>query len=530
MPRMDKTTAHNLSHLSKDELLSLLITERAKVHDQSQAIDHLSKTVKQMKLLNEQYRFEILALKRYRFGQRHEHLTGEQLQLFEESLDEDIMQLEALMAQHDPQMASEVKTRRKATRKPLPEHLEREVIVHDPEEKHCTCGACLERIGEDVTEKLNIKPAQFYVQRHVRSKWVCRQCDTLIQEPMPAEVIDKGIASAELLAHILISKYADHLPLYRQQAQFQRQGVEIARSTLADWTGTCGAQLAPLVHALQDQLLAQPILHADETPLSVLQTKGAKNKRGYLWSYCTPSHSDFKAVVYDFTEGRSGQYAQDFLKDWQSAEEKRYLVCDDYGGYKALFKNDPALLEVGCWAHARRKFHDLFKANQSPIAAQALEQIQQLYALDKQSQAFTLEEKHQFRQQEIKPFLDRYHAWLTQLRAKANPSTGLAKAIDYSLKRWHSLTQFISDPRLPLDNNQVENQIRPIALGRKNWLFAGSVRAAQRAAMVMSLIQSAKLNDLDPHAYLTDVLRRLPTHPNHRINELLPTQWQPKSN
>ena len=330
------------------------------------------------------------------------------------------------------------------------------------------------------------------MERHIRGKWACAQCETLIQAPVPAQVIDKGIPTAGLLAQVLVAKYSDHLPLYRQERIFARAGFAIPRSTLAEWVGACGLHLQPLVDAL----------------------------KAYVWAYCTTPFSDLKAVVYNFAPTRAGEHARNFLGDWQGK-----LVCDDYSGYKAGFGN--GITEIGCMAHARRKFYDLHEANQSTLAAQALEYIGQLYRVERETKDLPPDKRHAIRHEKARPIADALHQWMLIHRQKVPDGSGTARALDYSLKRWTALTRYLDDGAVPIDNNWVENQIRPWALGRSNWMFAGSLRSGQRAAAVMTLIQSAKLNGHDPYAYLKDVLTRLPTQKNHAINELLPHNWTP---
>jgi transposase len=382
----------------------------------------------------------------------------------------------------------------------------------------CSCGCELKRIGEDVSEKLDYTPGVFHVERHIRGKWVCGRCQTLVQAPVPAQVIDKGIPTAGLLAQVLVAKYADHQPLYRQEAIFERAGLALPRSTLAQWVGACGVQLQPLVEALRALLLARPVLHADETPVAMLKPGNGKTHRAYLWSYSTTQYDALPGVVYDFAETRGGRHAEAFLGDWTGK-----LICDDYAGYKALFGK--GVTEVGCMAHARRKFHDLWANHQSQIAEEALKLFGGLYDVERPIQELDAEQRQRIRDLQSRPIADALQQWLILHRQKVPDGSATAKAIDYSLKRWPALVRYLDDGTLPIDNNWIENRIRPVALGRSNWLFAGSLRAGQRAAAVMSLIQSAKLNGHDPYRYLKDVLARLPTQPNSRIDELLPHRW-----
>jgi len=376
----------------------------------------------------------------------------------------------------------------------------------------------MKRIGEDVAEKLDYAPGVFTVERHIRGKWACAQCETIHQVPVDPHIIDKSIPTTGLLAQVLVAKYADHLPLYRQEAIFGRAGLAIPRSTLAQWVGSCGVQLQPLVDAMRTELLQRRVLHADETPVSMLKPGNGKAHRAYLWAYATGAFENIKAVVYDFCESRSGEHARRFLGDWRGS-----LTCDDFSGYKALIAS--GVTEVGCLAHARRKFFDLHAANQSQIAEVALQQFARVYEIEREVKEIATDQRQTIRQQQTKPLLDALHQWMVLQRQKVPEGSASAKALDYSLRRWEALTRFVDDGQLPVDNNWIENQIRPIAIGRNNWLFAGSLRAGQRAAAVMTLIQSARLNGHDPYAYLKDVLARLPTQRVSLVHELLPHRW-----
>lgn len=299
-----------------------------------------------------------------------------------------------------------------------------------------------------------------------------------------------------------------------------RAGVRIPRSTMAQWVGLCGVALQPLVDALRQAVLAGAVVHADETPVQMLKPGLKKTHRAYLWSYAPGASEGLAAVVYDFAESRSGENARAFFGDW-----KGYVVCDDYSGYKTCFTQ--GMTEVGCMAHARRKFHELHVSSQSVVAAEALRHIGALYEIERVLRELAAHERHRHRQERARPLADALHAWMLAQRQKVPEGSPTAKALDYSLKRWVALTRYLDDGRLPIDNNLIEQQIRPIAVGRRNWLFAGSLRAGKRAAAITSLIQSAKLNGHDPLAYMKDVLTRLPSQPNNRIDDLLPHRWQP---
>ena len=502
--------ADQLGQMNADELrefAALLITEIA---DNRREI-----SLKQLKI--DQLTHEMAILKRWKFAARSEQLHGEQRHLFDETLEADLeaigLELAALKRAEDKAQPKD-----QPKRAPLPANLPRIEVRHEPESTVCACGCALKRIGEDVSEKLDYTPGVFSVERHIRGKWACAKCQTLTQAPVPAHVIDKGIPTAGLLAQVLVAKYLDHQPLYRQEGIFGRAGLAIARSTLAQWVGVCGVRLQPLADALRQAMLARDVLHADETPVAMLSPGKGKTHRACLWTYGTTEYDTLKAVVYDFADSRAGEHARRFLEGWSGK-----LVCDDYAGYKALFER--GVTEVGCLAHARRKFHELWANHKSVVAEQALSFYGALYDIERIAKELDADERQRLRTLRSRPIADTLHEWLTLQRQKATDGTALAKAIDYSLGRWQALTRFIGDGTLPPDNNHIENRIRPIALGRSNWLFAGSLRGGQRAAAAMSLIQSAKLNGHDPYAYLKDVLERLPTHPANRIEELLPHRW-----
>jgi transposase len=474
--------------------------------------------------------FELAQLKRLKFDRSSEQMSAEQRALFDEAVDGDIAaideQLAALQATQPPKPEAEKNRPKRAA---LPDRLPRREVCHEPDNTTCGCGKALKRVGEDVSEKLDYTPGVFTVERHVRGKWCCAACRTLVQASVPAAVIDKGIPTAGLLAQVLVAKHADHLPLYRQEAIFGRAGLAIARSTLGAWMGQCGARLEPVAQALRAELLRCQVLHADETPVAMLAPGKGKTQRAYLWAYAAARSEPIKAVVYDFTPGRSGEHARAFLGHDPERRERDqrpwtgHLVCDDFSGYKALFAL--GLTEVGCMAHARRKFVELHAANKSSIAATALELFAQLYQVERDIQSLDPTKRLEQRRSRAAPIAKTLREWLTAQRAKVPHGTATAKALDYSLNRWEALTRYVDDARLPIDNNHDEQQIRPWATGRKNWLFAGTLAAGQRAAVITTLIQSAKLNGHDPYAYLKDVLQRLPTQRASEIWQLLPHRW-----
>jgi transposase len=411
------------------------------------------------------------------------------------------------------------KAPRQPRRQKLPEHLRRVEHRHEPANTTCACGQPMKRVGEDVSERLDIVPAEFFVHVHVRGKWACRCCQTLVQEPVAPHVVDKGQPTAGLVAHTLVSRFVDHVPYYRQEQVNARSGVHTPRSTLATWAGAGGAALTPLFEALCRFVFAAPVLHADETPVAMLDPGAGKTKKAYVWAYARGAFDAVPAVVYDFAPGRSGRYPIEFLDNWSGT-----LICDDYAGYDAVLKLH-GRTEAGCLAHARRKFDELAKAGASPIAAQALQRIASLYRIEQEVAQASTAERLAARRERSAPLWDQLHAWLRQERARVPDGGATAAAIDYSLRRWDALGRFLYDGQVAIDNNHVENLMRPWAMGRKAWLFAGSELAGKRAAMVMSLVQSARLAGHEPWAYLKDVLERLPEHPNNRIDELLPHRW-----
>ena len=506
------TSSPNLDQMTPEQLRALAAQLLSKV-------DTMGRESRRDKTVIEQLSHEIAILKRHKFAKRSEQISPAQGSLLDDLLNTDLEAIEAELNALRPEPAA-TSSRQQPKRAPLPPQFPRTVIRHEPESTLCACGCQLERIGEDVSEKLDYTPGVFTVEQHVRGKWACRQCETLIQAPVPAQVIDKGIPTAGLLAHVMVAKFADHLPLYRQEKIFGRAGLIISRSTLAQWVGQTGVQLQPLVDALREAVLAQDVVHADETPVQMLAPGEKKTHRAYVWAYCTTPFSALKAVVYDFSLSRAGEHARNFLGTWNGK-----LVCDDFAGYKAGFEQ--GITEIGCMAHARRKFFDLHAANKSQLAEQALHSIGGLYEVERQAKDMSNEDRWRLRQKVAVPIAGKLHEWMLAQRERVPEGSATAKALDYSLKRWVALTRYLDDGAVPIDNNAVENQIRPWALGRSNWLFAGSLRSGKRAAAIMSLIQSARMNGHDPYAYLKDVLTRLPTQKASEIEQLLPHQWMP---
>jgi transposase len=526
--------AADLKGLSKSamaELAAEMLARMTSMSTQLQARDKQATAhIREIKFKDaklERITFELARLKAWKFGAKTERMNAEQRQMFDETAAEDEASLQAqllaLQGGSEPSPPPAAQSKRKPRRQPLPEHLRRVEHRHEPENTTCptpACGQAMVRIGEDVSERLDIVPAEFFVQRHVRGKWVCKCCEVLVQEPVEPQIIDKGMPSSGLLAHTLVSRFVDHLPYYRQEQINARAGVHTPRSTLAAWSGAAGASLQPLYDAHRAFVLGAQVLHADETPVRMLDPGAGKTTKAYVWAYARGEHDPVPGVIYDFCIGRGAKYPVAFLNGWAGT-----ITCDDYKGYDALFRD--GRIEAGCLAHARRKFDELAKANASPVATQALQRIAGLYRIEHEARGMTAPDRLRSRQLRARPLWDELHVWLRLDRTRVADGSGIAAALDYSLNRWTALGRFLHDGEVSIDNNHVERLMRPWAMGRKAWLFCGSELAGQRAAMVMSLVQSAKLSGHDPWAYLKDVLERLLAHPNHRIDELLPHRWSP---
>ena len=500
------------------------------IGQQSQQIDSQAKAIEFKEARIQSILFELRRLKAWRFDAKTERMNAEQRQLFEETLAADQADLEAQLAalkaaakDSGDTADTEHDARRKPKRQALPEHLKRVEHHHEPENTTCGCGQAMVRIGEDVSERLDIIPAEFFVHRHIRGKWACKCCQTLVQEPVEPHIIDKGMPTAGLVAHTAVSRFVDHIPYYRQEQINARSGVHTPRSTLASWSGQAGAALVPLYAAHREFVLNCAVVHADETPVAMLDPGAGKTKRAYIWAYARSGFDVSPGVVYEFCLGRGAKYPLEFLKGWSGT-----LISDGYGVYDQVLKQQTRV-GAACFAHARRKFDELVKDRLSPVGTQAIQRIAALYQIERQVKGLSPEDRLSIRQSSAKPLCEDLHAWLKRERQRVPEGSATAKAIDYSLNRWEALTTYLADGNVQIDNNHLENLIRPWAMGRRAWLFAGSELAGQRAAVVMSLLQSAKLHGHDPWAYLKDVLSRLPGHMNSRIDELLPHRWQRQS-
>ena len=510
------------------QLLSHIDEQERHIGEQGKRLDSAQQAIKWRDAKIEKITFELARLKAWKFGAKSERMSAEQRELFAEALAADQASLELQLAALQQAAGStpapdKPAPKRRPKREPLPDHLPRVEHRVEPENTTCECGQAMQRVGEDVSERLDIIPAQFFVQRQIRGKWACRCCQLMLQEPAAPQVFDNGLPTPGLQAHTVISRFVDHLPYYRQEQINARAGVHTPRSTLSAWAGQTGAQLMPVFEAHKDFVLGSRVLHGDETTVALLDAGAGKTKTAYMWAYARGVFDAEPGVVYDFCTGRGSQYPDNFLGQWSGT-----LVRDGYIGYEKALLLD-GRFDSGCMAHSRRKFDELFKANASPVAAQAIQRIAWLYRIEADARDLTAEQRLKMRHERSRPLCEELHIWLQLERARVPDGSGIANAIDYSLNRWAPLTRFLLDGDVPIDNNHLENQMRPWGVGRRNWLFVGSELAGERAAMIMSLLQSAKLNKADPWAYLKDVLTRLPTQLNSRIDELLPHRWKPAS-
>jgi len=465
----------------------------------------------------------IKELQRHRFGRRAESLPVDQLQLALEEAEQVEAAGHAEIEEKLPAGRKERAAKRRANRGALSAHLPRIETVVDVESTICPCcSGTLHRIGEDVAERLDIVPTQFRVLLVRRPKYGCRVCqDVIVQAPAPARLIEGGLPTEATVAQVLVSKFADHLPLYRQAQIYGRQGVDLDRSTLADWVGRAAFLLRPIQERLFERLKASPKLFADETPAPVLDPGRGRTKTGQLFAYARDDRpwdgSDPPGVVYLYAPDRKAERPIAHLAGFRGV-----LQVDGYGGYKVLARHNAVQLAF-CWSHVRRRFYELAQAGPAPIATEALARIAAIYHIESDIRGQSAEDRRAIRQQNSRALVAAFEPWLREKLALISQKTKLAEAIRYALARWDGLSLFLDDGRVEIDNNIVERAIRPLALTRKNALFAGSDSGADHWATIASLIETCKLTDIDPQAYLADVITRIVNgHPQNRIDELLP--------
>ena len=488
----------------------------------------------------EHLKAQLAVLRRARFGRSSEKLDREIEQLefllgdLEEGLAESAARVEQTKSEAPTTTRAKPAGRKPGGRKPLPTHLPRERLVHQPPAA-CTCcgGTVLRRIADDVTEVLEYVPSSFKVIEHVRPKLSCRACETIMQAPLPSLPIERGRPGPGLLAHVIVAKYADAQPLHRQSVIYARDGVDLDRSTLADWVGSMAGLTRPLSDAIGRHVCAGAVLHADDTTVPVLEPGRGRTRTGRLWTAVRDERpfagTAPPAAFYRYSADRKAEHVEALLGSCRG-----FLHADGYGGFNSLYQPDPKtgvprLTEVACWAHARRKLYDVHQNTASPLAREALERIAELFAIEQRINGSTPPQRLEVRQEEAVPLLAALEAFLRGALDRVSGKSTLAKAIRYALTRWTELTRYTTDGRLEMTNNAAERAIRPLVLGRKNYLFAGSDSGGHRAAAMYTIIETAKMNGLNPEAYLRDVLARIADHPINRIGELLPWNWKPRA-
>jgi transposase len=514
------TVLPDLNDLDPEALRALVLEKHAKIIQQNAALIEHEAALTARNHEIENLKLLILKLKRLKFGRSSEKLDR-QIEQLELRLEEMETAEAAAPEPVDSACGNNTSPRNKPSRGPLPVHLPREIQTLRPKHTACPdCGGELSALSEDVSEMLEYVPAHFKVIRIVRPKCRCTSCSRILQEPAPNRPVERSMAGAGLLAHILVSKYGDHLPLYRQSDIYDREGVDLSRSTLASWVGGAANTLQPLVEMMRQYVLNATKLHGDDIPVPVLDPGRGKTKTGRLWTYVRddrPAGSpDPPAVWFAYSPDRKAEHPANHLRDFRGV-----LQADAYAGFNRLYERG-RVIEAACWAHVRRKFYDAYQAHTSPIAEEALKRIGQLYAIEEQIRGQSPEERQRVRSERAQPLLNSLHDWLKQCLGKLFQKSDIARAIHYALDRWTSLLRYVHDGRLEVDNNAAERSLRAIALGRKNYLFQGSDAGGEYAAAMYTLIGTAKLNDLDPEAYLSYVLSRIADHPMHRLEELLP--------
>ena len=500
-----------------DALKALLLASERRVQERDERVAGLEAQLNTRAAEIEHLKLQIARLRRMQFGRKSEKLDHqiEQLELQLEDLQADDAEAEREMP------VADLAPRQRAPRKPLPDHLPRDEQVHLPPGDACqACGGVLRTLGEDVAEQLEFMPASFRVIRHVRPKLACTCCDAIVQAPAPSRPIARGIAGPGLLAHVLVAKFADHIPLYRQSVIYAREGVELERALLANWVGAASALLRPLVDVIRRHVLAGRKLHADDTPIPVLAPGNGKTKTARLWTYVRDDSASGDttpaAVWFAYTPDRKGIHPQTHLAHFSGV-----LQADAYAGFNALYL-DGTIQEAACWAHARRKFYDLHVTRPSAITTEALRRIAELYGIEAEIRGKPPHERQLARQLRARPLLDDFGGWLRATLEKLSRKSDTAAAIQYALNLWPALLRYCDDGIIEIDNSAAERALRGVAIGRRNYLFAGADSGGERAAAIYSLIGTAKLNSVDPEAWLRHVLAHIAEHPVNRVADFLP--------
>lgn len=515
-PNIDQLrTAAVASMGSESPVLEMLLAELEATREER---DSLRKEKHSNTLEIERLSLLLEKFKRLLFGRKSEKLLR-QIEQLELELEE--AYINEGVRQELEQARKRVAPAARPSRQPLPDHLPRETHEHLPAEAQCPdCGGAWKRLGEDVSEMLDLVRVRFHVVRHVRPRFTCSCCERIVQAPAVSRPIARGYAGPALLAHIMTAKYQDHLPLYRQAQQYARENVPLSESTMGDWVGSAHELVRPLIDALRRYVFAAEKLHTDDTPIAVLSPGNGKTRQARLWTYVRDGRPhgapEAPAAWYCYSPDRKGIHPQTHLKDYSGI-----LQADAFAGYNAVYATG-RVLEAGCWAHARRYFYDIHEKRPSAITTHALETIGALYGIEAEIRGKPPDERRAVRQARSAPIVTALHAWLKEQLATVSKKSVIADAIGYALNQWQALTRFLDDGRIEVDNNAAERALRAIGVGRKNFLFLGSDAGGERAATMYSLLGSAKLNGLNPEAYLTHVFERIADHPVNRIDELLP--------
>lgn len=501
-----------------DALKAMVLAQRASMEQMTLALASRALEVEQLKLL-------IAKLQRMQFGRKSEKIDR-QIEKLECRLEDLLAEEGVVDAQPEAEAVEPAVKRSASARQLLPLELPREERILEPIDLACPqCGGNLKPLGEDISEQLEIVSSAFKVIRHIRRKKACACCDCIVQVPAASRPILRGVAGPGLLAHILVSKFADHQPLYRQSVIYARQGVEIDRSSMGRWVGATASLMQPLVDALRRHVMAGAKLHADDTPVPVLAAGHGQTKTARLWTYVRDDRnwasSVPPAVWFAFTPDRKGIHPQTHLADFAGI-----LQADAYAGFNLIYEGG-RVREAACWAHARRKFHDLHVTHATASTTEALRRIGELYVIEAQVRGKPPDLRRQIRQEQALPLLNAFESWLRDRLPTLSAKSDTTRAINYALNQWQALLLYCDDGMAEIDNNAAERALRAIALGRKNFLFMGANSGGERAASMYTLIGTAKLNDIDPEAYLRHVLTHIADHPINRIDELLPWNVAP---